>query len=97
MNAAPPRAFADAKPLGHPMAASGKVGVLVVNLGTPEATDYWSMRRYLKEFLSRPPRDRDAALAVVADPQPHHPDQAPERQGQGLRFHLEQGTATRVR
>src|SRR6185437_418906 len=32
--------------------ASGKVGVLIVNLGTPEATDYWAMRRYLKEFLS---------------------------------------------
>ena len=29
-----------------------KIGVLLVNLGTPEATDYWSMRRYLKEFLS---------------------------------------------
>jgi protoporphyrin/coproporphyrin ferrochelatase len=26
--------------------------VLLMNLGTPEATDYWSMRRYLKEFLS---------------------------------------------
>jgi len=25
---------------------------LLVNLGTPDATDYWSMRRYLKEFLS---------------------------------------------
>ncbi len=30
----------------------GKTGVLLVNLGTPDATDYWSMRRYLKEFLS---------------------------------------------
>jgi ferrochelatase len=29
-----------------------RVGVLLVNLGTPEATDYRSMRRYLKEFLS---------------------------------------------
>ena len=29
-----------------------KCGVLLVNLGTPDATDYWSMRRYLKEFLS---------------------------------------------
>ncbi len=29
-----------------------KTGVLLVNLGTPDATDYWSMRRYLKEFLS---------------------------------------------
>jgi ferrochelatase len=33
-------------------AASGRIGVLLVNLGTPDATDYWSMRRYLKEFLS---------------------------------------------
>lgn len=29
-----------------------KIGVLLVNLGTPEDTDYWSVRRYLKEFLS---------------------------------------------
>jgi len=28
------------------------IGVLLVNLGTPDATDYRSMRRYLKEFLS---------------------------------------------
>jgi protoporphyrin/coproporphyrin ferrochelatase len=33
-------------------AASRRVGVLLLNLGTPDATDYWSMRRYLKEFLS---------------------------------------------
>jgi ferrochelatase len=32
--------------------AAGKIGVLLVNLGTPDGTDYWSMRRYLKEFLS---------------------------------------------
>jgi ferrochelatase len=31
---------------------TAKIGVLLVNLGTPEATDYWSMRRYLSEFLS---------------------------------------------
>ena len=30
----------------------GRIGALIVNLGTPEATDYWSIRRYLKEFLS---------------------------------------------
>jgi len=47
-----PAAFADARPAGHPAARSGAIGVLIVNLGTPEATDYWSMRRYLKEFLS---------------------------------------------
>jgi ferrochelatase len=31
-----------------------KIGVLLVNLGTPDGTDYGSMRRYLKEFLSDP-------------------------------------------
>src|SRR5207248_11078817 len=36
----------------HPPVADGRIGVLLVNLGTPEATDYWSMRRYLAEFLS---------------------------------------------
>ncbi len=40
------------RPVGHPTVPSGRVGVLLVNLGTPDATDYWSMRRYLKEFLS---------------------------------------------
>lgn len=39
-------------PPDHPKLAPRAVGVLLVNLGTPEATDYWSMRRYLKEFLS---------------------------------------------
>lgn len=39
-------------PDDHPRVAYGKVGVLLLNLGTPDATDYWSMRRYLKEFLS---------------------------------------------
>ncbi len=34
------------------IASSARIGVLIVNLGTPEATDFWSMRRYLKEFLS---------------------------------------------
>ena len=42
------------RPAGHPPVQSGRVGVLLVNLGTPDATDYRSMRRYLKEFLSDP-------------------------------------------
>jgi len=32
--------------------AAEKIGVLLLNLGTPDATDYWSVRRYLREFLS---------------------------------------------
>ena len=41
-----------AAPPDHPKVAFGRIGVLLVNLGTPDGTDYWSMRRYLKEFLS---------------------------------------------
>ena len=36
----------------HPKIPDQKVGILLSNLGTPDATDYWSMRRYLGEFLS---------------------------------------------
>ena len=36
----------------HPGVESQKTGLLLVNLGTPDATDYFSMRRYLSEFLS---------------------------------------------
>lgn len=39
-------------PQEHPPVKIGKVGVLLVNLGTPDGTDYTSMRRYLKEFLT---------------------------------------------
>ena len=39
-------------PPGHPAIQAPKVGVLLLNLGTPEASDYWSVRRYLSEFLS---------------------------------------------
>ena len=42
----------DHRPSGHPAIRHGRIGVLLLNLGTPDATDYWSMRRYLKEFLS---------------------------------------------
>jgi len=31
---------------------AGRIGVLLINLGTPDGTSYWPMRRYLKEFLS---------------------------------------------
>src|SRR3954464_10440673 len=47
-----PATIASAKPADHPPVRSGRIGVLLMNLGTPEATDYWSMRRYLREFLS---------------------------------------------
>jgi ferrochelatase len=36
----------------HPDIKFGKTGVLLINLGTPDSTDWWDIRRYLKEFLS---------------------------------------------
>jgi len=53
MNDAPSDALAGThRPPNHPPVRSGRIGVLIANLGTPDATDYSSMRRYLKEFLS---------------------------------------------
>ncbi len=39
-------------PPDHPKTNFGKVGVLLVNLGTPDGHDKKNMRKYLKEFLS---------------------------------------------
>ena len=39
-------------PDNNPLVKPVKTGVLIANLGTPDATDYWSMRRYLNQFLS---------------------------------------------
>jgi len=40
------------KPAGHPAIPAPKVGVLLVNLGTPDAAEPRAVRRYLAEFLS---------------------------------------------
>ena len=36
----------------HPEVNYGKKGVLLINLGTPDSTGWWDIRKYLKEFLS---------------------------------------------
>ena len=36
----------------HPEIKFGKTGVLLINLGTPDSTNWWDIRKYLKEFLS---------------------------------------------
>ena len=36
----------------HPKINYGKTGLLLVNLGTPDSTSWWDIRKYLKEFLS---------------------------------------------
>lgn len=42
------------RPGNHPRVAFGRVGVLLVNLGTPDAATPAAVRRYLAEFLSDP-------------------------------------------
>ncbi|MEO9635485.1 MAG: ferrochelatase [Parasphingorhabdus sp.] len=39
-------------PQNHPGVAKKKIGVLLVNLGTPDAPDKHAVKRYLKQFLS---------------------------------------------
>ncbi len=36
----------------HPKVKFGKTGILLINLGTPDSTSWWDIRKYLKEFLS---------------------------------------------
>ncbi len=36
----------------HPKVIFGKTGILLINLGTPDSTGWWDIRKYLKEFLS---------------------------------------------
>ena len=38
--------------ISHPEVKFGKTGVLLINLGTPDSTSWWDIRKYLKEFLS---------------------------------------------
>jgi ferrochelatase len=51
-SAAGPAVSETHRPPDHPSVAAGGIGVLLVNLGTPDATDAESVRRYLREFLT---------------------------------------------
>ena len=50
----PPEAPAPAAPTAAPAPAASGIGVLLVNLGTPDAAEPAAVRRYLKEFLTDP-------------------------------------------
>src|SRR3954468_19541885 len=52
MNRPPSIPRADLPAAQAASARGGRIGVLIVNLGTPDATDAPSVRRYLREFLS---------------------------------------------
>ena len=40
------------RPADHPPIPPARVGVLIVNLGTPDAPEAGAVKRYLREFLS---------------------------------------------
>ena len=40
------------RPADHPPVVRPRIGVLLVNLGTPDAPEPGAVRRYLKQFLS---------------------------------------------
>jgi ferrochelatase len=42
------------RPADHPPVKTGRIGVLLFNLGTPDAPEPGAVRRYLAEFLSDP-------------------------------------------
>ena len=52
MNEIPSSPHSTHRPSDHPPVVAGRIVVLTVNLGTPDATDAGSVRRYLKEFLT---------------------------------------------
>ena len=79
------------RPHGHPPVKSGRIGVLIANLGTPDATDYWSMRRYLKEFLSDKRVIEENSLTWKLVFNLIILTRRPARQGPRLRFDLEPG------
>src|SRR4051812_3966753 len=54
MNDGSARTEAAGRPTGHPSVVPPRLGVLLVNLGSPSGTDPGSVRRYLREFLSDP-------------------------------------------
>ena len=42
------------KPSDHPAVPAARIGILVINLGTPDAPEPAAVKRYLREFLSDP-------------------------------------------
>ena len=38
-------------PTSHPPVEKSKIGILIANLGTPDATNYWAVRKYLSELF----------------------------------------------
>ena len=89
-----PCASASRRPAGAPRRPDGKIGVLLVNLGTPDAADAAGVRRYLKEFLSDPRVIENQGADLEARAQRRHP--ADPAAAQGPRLPARSGTPSRT-
>ena len=85
--------FRPEPPFAHDRAP--RVGVLLVNLGTPDAPTPAAVRRYLAEFLSDPRVVEIPRVALEADPARRHPAHAPGALGDEVRGDLDARTARR--
>ena len=63
----------------HPPVKFGKVGVLLVNLGTPDGTDYSVDAPISQGIPDRPAGDRMVAVLLVSDPVRHRAQHAARR------------------
>ena len=68
-----------------------RIGVLLVNLGTPDAPTAAAVRRYLAEFLSDPRVVEIPRVVVAADPARRDPARAAGAVGDEVRDDLEHG------
>ena len=71
--------------------SSSGIGVLLVNLGTPEAATPAAIRKYLQQFLTDKRVIKREFAAVEVRPQRHHPADPLAAQSARLRKNLEQG------
>ena len=61
------------RPPDHPDIPEPRIGVLLINLGTPDAPDAPSVQALPRRIPQRPARDRNPAMRVAADPARDHP------------------------
>ena len=66
-------------PSGHPPVKPAKIGVLLVNLGTPDGTDFKSDVALSARIPVGPARHRAAAPDLVSDPLRHRPERRGRR------------------
>ena len=72
------------QPADHPEVPPPRIGVLLINLGTPDAPEAARGAALSRRIPERPARGRDPADRVAADPPRHHPAHPPEEVGARL-------------